>query len=130
MAAILVVDDDGDFCEALSRYLSALGHLVHCEGDGRAGLKSLMRTDPDVILADLKMPIMDGVAFVRVVRSYVRFRTLPVVIMTGISDEAILNEMESYGVNAILKKGSFEFADVRRLIETATGEDEKEIAPN
>jgi len=119
MAKLLVVDDDGDFCEALKRYLGAIGYSALCELDGRSALKTLIREDPDLILLDLKMPIMDGVAFLRVVRSYVRFKSHPVIVLTGIADEAILTELESYGVTAILQKGNFEFADVRRTIEKA-----------
>src|SRR5437868_1513638 len=66
MARILIAEDDRDFCESLTRYLSALGHTPICESDGRSALKSLMREDPDMILLDLKLPIMDGFAFLKV----------------------------------------------------------------
>jgi CheY-like chemotaxis protein len=117
MAKVLAVDDDPDFCEALSRYLAALGHQVTRAGDGRAALKMLLHEEPDLILLDLKMPIMDGVAFVRVARSYIRFRATPILVMTGISDDAILEEMQDYGVSHIFEKAKFEFADIRRAID-------------
>src|SRR5690348_15599150 len=119
MARILIAEDDRDFCESLTRYLSALGHTPICEGDGRSALKSLMREDPDMILLDLKLPIMDGYAFLKVLRSYVRFRFLPVFIMTGVTDENFLRDVEGAGVTQIFRKGLFEFADMRRAIEAA-----------
>ena len=119
MARILIAEDDRDFSESLTRYLSALGHTPICEADGRSALKSLMREDPDMILLDLRLPIMDGFSFLKVLRSYVRFRFLPVFVMTGVSDEALLRDVEGAGVTKIFRKGMFEFADMRRAIEGA-----------
>ena len=78
-----------------------------------------MVVHPDMILLDLKLPIMDGFAFLKVLRSYVRFRFLPVFIMTGVTDEAFLRDVEGAGVTKIFRKGGFEFADMRRAIEAA-----------
>ena len=117
MANVLVVEDDRDFCESLERYLAALGHSTRCENDGRSALKTLLRLDPHVILLDLRLPIMDGIAFLNVVRSYLRFKFTPVIVMTGVDDEAILQQLEDLGVEQIFKKGHFEFADLRRAIE-------------
>jgi len=117
MANVLVVDDDADFCESLVRYLSALGHAVSCESDGRSALKKVMHSNFDAILLDLRMPVMDGLAFLSVVRSYIRFKHTPILVMTGIDDDAVLSEVEGFGVAQILRKGQFEFADIRRAIE-------------
>src|SRR6476469_8365862 len=114
MARILIAEDDRDFCESLTRYLSALGHAPICEGDGRSALKSLIRHDPDAILLDLKLPVMDGLAFLKVVRSYVRFRSTPIFVMTGMSDDEKLQEVQDAGATQIFRKGVFEFADIRK----------------
>ena len=117
MARILVVEDDRDFCESLTRFLSAVGHIAICEGDGRAALKSLLKHDPDLILLDLKLPVMDGLAFLKVVRSYVRFRSIPVFVMTGISDEGALANVMDAGATRVFRKTQFEFGDIRKAIE-------------
>jgi CheY-like chemotaxis protein len=119
MAKILLIDDDRDFCESLLRYLSALGYRATCEADGRAGLGALMRDNHELVVLDLRMPIMNGLDFLRVVRSYVRFKSLPIVVVTGIDDAETLSQIHSFGVTKVLMKGNFEFADVRREIEKA-----------
>jgi CheY-like chemotaxis protein len=119
MARILVVDDHPDFCEALQRYLSQMGHQVICAADGRAALKMLMHEDPELILLDLKMPTMDGVAFIRVARSYLRFQQTPIIVLTGVDDANKLAEVEAHGVNGVLMKGQLELADVRQAVEKA-----------
>ena len=119
MANILVVEDDRDSCESLARFLSAVGHTVSCEEDGRAALKTLFKTDPDLIILDLRLPVMDGLAFLKVIRSYVRFQSHPVLITTGVDDSVTLSEAECFGVKHVFKKGHFEFGQLRKAIDAA-----------
>jgi CheY-like chemotaxis protein len=119
MASLLVVEDNADFSGALSRYLAAQGHIPFCEVDGLSALNTLIRIGPDLVVLDLKLPVMDGVKFLEVVRSYVRFKSTPVVVITGIDDAEVLQQVEHLGVARIFKKGHFDFADVGRAIETA-----------
>jgi CheY-like chemotaxis protein len=119
MARILIIEDDTDTCESLKRYLSAIGHTAVCEVDGRTALKSLLRHDPDAILLDLGLPIMDGVAFLKVVRSYLRFKSLPVFVVTGSEDDASLDQLSDLNVRQIFSKGKVEFAQIRKAIDAA-----------
>jgi CheY-like chemotaxis protein len=121
MATILVVEDDADSCESMERFLSALGYSVICESDGRAALKTLLHNDPQIILLDLKLPVMNGIEFLKVVRSYVRFRDVPVFVVSGVQDETTLADLAPYKVKHIFRKGQFEFADVRKAIEAELG---------
>src|SRR5215469_2711718 len=100
MARILVVDDDRDGCEALSKYLRRFSHTVICEHDGRAGLSALLDYNAELILLDLKMPVMDGFAFLKVVRSYVRFRNIPILVLTAMDlDQDLRLELEEHRVS-------------------------------
>jgi len=57
---ILLVDDELDSLEVAMRWLKLAGASVLVANDGRSGLELAMTRRPDIILADLSMPVMDG----------------------------------------------------------------------
>lgn len=61
---VLVIDDDDATCELLRRWLSEQGFAVATVPHGAAALELVKHHSPAVILVDLRMPIMDGWAFV------------------------------------------------------------------
>jgi signal transduction histidine kinase/ActR/RegA family two-component response regulator len=66
--SILVVDDDPEACDALTRLLSSLGAKVSAETSAQAGLVKFDGTRPDAVVADIEMPVQDGFSFAREVR--------------------------------------------------------------
>ncbi len=62
---ILIVDDDALFREALTRYLDAAGHQITSVGDPQSALQKLEEGSFDLLLTDLKMPGMDGIALIQ-----------------------------------------------------------------
>ncbi len=68
MALILVVDDEQDACTMVHRILSAKGHEVVTFTDGRRALSWLERHRPDLTVLDLKLPGMDGMVLLRLIR--------------------------------------------------------------
>ena len=119
MAKILLVDDHPDTCEALERFLEAAGHDVQCAPNGREALTEVMNNLPDVILLDLRMPEMDGPSFLEVVRSYLRLRSLPVVVLTAFTDSPLLERARHLKVNSILAKGKASSQDIQQALEEA-----------
>jgi DNA-binding NtrC family response regulator len=67
--SVLVVDDDALFRAALVRYLEAESFAVVAEGDPSAALERLEQRPFDLVLTDLRMPGLDGVAFIKRVRA-------------------------------------------------------------
>src|SRR5258705_2708238 len=67
-AAILVVDDDAPIRRMLDRTLSAVGYSVESAADGGAALAAVERSAPDLILLDVAMPGLDGLAVCRRLR--------------------------------------------------------------
>jgi DNA-binding response OmpR family regulator len=65
---ILIVDDDLDICRNMSDILLDLGFAVDYAHDGQAGLELAMTNRYDAAIVDLRMPVMDGIAFARVIR--------------------------------------------------------------
>jgi DNA-binding NtrC family response regulator len=87
--AVLVVDDDRAMCEALEAALVAHDLDVEWVTSGREALERLERTDPDCLITDVHMPVMDGLELCR--RVAARREDLPVVVITafGSMDTAV-----------------------------------------
>jgi len=81
VAAILVVDDESNIRRMVARVLEAEGHRAREAGDGRAAIAAIEEEEPEVVLLDLAMPELDGLATLRIVRE--RWPELPVVMMSG-----------------------------------------------
>jgi CheY-like chemotaxis protein len=119
MAFILIVEDNADACEPLSRFLEKAGHEVKCVPNGREALAQVLAKPPDVVLLDLLMPEMDGPSFLEVIRSYLRIQSLPVVIWTALVDSPMVDRARALKVNSILAKGKAGFEEIQRAIEEA-----------
>ncbi len=78
---VLVVDDETSLARAYSRFLNAAGFDTELAGDGAEAAELLERMTFDVILSDIAMPEMDGIALLRVVRA--RDLDVPVILVTG-----------------------------------------------
>ncbi len=76
---ILVVEDDARSRELLVRYLSAKGHAVAIAEDGSRALESVAASEPDLMLLDGNLPVMDGWA---VLESLRKFSRVPVIMVT------------------------------------------------
>jgi DNA-binding response OmpR family regulator len=83
--AILVVDDNHDVVELLADLLTEEGYPVRCAFDGQAALREIERDPPDLVLADVVMPQVDGVTLARQLRT--RGRTMPVVLLSAVYDD-------------------------------------------
>jgi signal transduction histidine kinase len=85
-ARILIADDNADMREYIARMLLA-EYEVETVGDGVAALTSARRQAPDLILADVMMPAMDGFGLLKEVRSDPALRTIPVLLLSARAGE-------------------------------------------
>jgi CheY-like chemotaxis protein len=118
MAVILVVDDDADTCESLARFLRKSNCAVVCANDGQQAMASLMDNKPDLVLLDLKMPEMDGIDFLHVIRSYLRWTSLPVIVITGILDQDVEKQALKLGVRKVFTKTALQFDELLNAIQS------------
>src|SRR5688572_8151521 len=88
MRRALVVEDDPDIVELVGHYLAREGFGVDAVHDGREGLLRLREGAYDLLILDLQLPGMDGLALCAEVRREPRTRHLPVVMLTARGDEA------------------------------------------
>ncbi len=119
MADILLVDDTPAAIEPVAKYLMTAGHVVTCVSSGREALYHVMSHLPDVIILDLLMPEMDGPSFLEIVRSYLRLKKLPVVVLTGLSDDPMIDRVRALQAKCILAKGTASLDEIRQAVERA-----------
>jgi CheY-like chemotaxis protein len=80
---VLVVDDDPDILDAICDILDAEGYRVSRARHGLEALAQVESARPDVILLDLMMPVMDGVAFSQALRQRPRVRDIPILVISA-----------------------------------------------
>ena len=119
MASILIIDDDVTGRKALAGFLGHAGHVVRSASNGREALAQVISDTPDVVVLDLFMPDMDGPSFLDVVRSYLRIQSLPVVVLTGMTESPMVDRVRYLKVNSVLAKGKATPEDIRRAVEEA-----------
>jgi DNA-binding response OmpR family regulator len=80
---VLIVDDEPGVTLTLARMLRLEGYEVLTALTADAGLRKVELVRPDAVLVDLRMPIVDGLAFLRLLRAHEVHRLTPVAIVTG-----------------------------------------------
>jgi two-component system, OmpR family, KDP operon response regulator KdpE len=82
---ILVVDDEEEIRRAVGRALSARDYLVEAAADGETALAAARRFDPDLVVLDLNMPVLDGLAVCRQLRTWSQ---VPILVLSVREEEA------------------------------------------
>jgi CheY-like chemotaxis protein len=100
---VLVVDDAPLVRELFGRFLTHSGMAVSYAEDGFEGLTQARTTRPDVIVSDLDMPRMDGVALCEALRADDATRRVPIVVVTGAGGEYARAALDA-GCDAVLPK--------------------------
>ncbi len=104
-ASILIVDDDEGVTQTFARMLRLEGFRVTTAVDAESGLRSATQVRPDAIILDLRMPLVDGLGFLRRLRQHDEQRRTPVAIVTGdyFLDDAMASELRELGAELRFK---------------------------
>ena len=102
MAKILVIDDEQGIRDLLNTLLCRKGYDVLLAESGWKGLEVFRRERPDVVVLDLKMPGMDGLAVLQQVRSLNPKQ--PVIILTGAGTPETEQQVRHLGVTEYVEK--------------------------
>ena len=96
---ILIVDDAAAVTETFARMLRLEGYQVRTAGSAQQGLVEAEQSRPDAIILDLRMPLVDGLGFLRRLRAFDEHSTTPVAIVTGdyFLDDSLSNELRQLG---------------------------------
>jgi CheY-like chemotaxis protein len=83
VARILLVEDDDMNRDMLSRRLGRRGHEVLLASNGAEALAAVLQDEPDLVVLDMNLPVVDGWEVARQLRSSAATRTLPLVALTA-----------------------------------------------
>ena len=117
MATLLVVEDDDDAAEPVVKALRKAGHRVMSVPNGREALALLVLQNMDLVILDLRMPQMDGVTLLTVLRSYLRWQSLPVIIFSAYAEDRSIEKFRSLGVTDVFMKGRTNLSDLVQAVQ-------------
>jgi CheY-like chemotaxis protein len=104
MTTILLVDDSRVSREVLKVFLIGRAVNVLEAIDGVAAMRAIHEHHPDLVIADLRMPKLDGCALAEAVRADPRTRATPLVILTGTADAETMARCRAAGAREVLTK--------------------------
>ncbi|SDK81738.1 Response regulator receiver domain-containing protein [Maridesulfovibrio ferrireducens] len=104
---VLLVDDEGDFLRTLGKRLSKRGNTVELAASGEEALNKLETFEADVVLLDVKMPGMDGLTLLSLIKQ--RWPLIEAIMLTGhASVEVAIRGMELGAFDYMMKPVKFE----------------------
>jgi CheY-like chemotaxis protein len=115
MTDVLVVEDDATLRQVIELVLEARGYVVDQARHGGMALELMADSRPDIVVADLKMPVMDGYELLQRMQEDPDLRHLPVILLTGNMEAGRM----APGTAAMLVK-PFEPSDLIATIERLT----------
>jgi CheY-like chemotaxis protein len=80
---ILVVEDDPNLLETICLHLHYAGYATHGVANGLQAAAACLKTTPDLIISDVRMPHMDGFEMIATLRSEPGMKDIPVIFLTG-----------------------------------------------
>ncbi|PLX20632.1 response regulator [Candidatus Parcubacteria bacterium] len=127
---VLVVEDQFSMAEALSLKLKK-SYKVLVANDGEEGLNIGLKKNPDLVMLDIMMPKMDGLTVLEKIREDDSWgASVPVIMLTNISDPVHVAEAAKFGVFDFLVKTDWKLDDVvdlvNRRVENIPDEEEEE----
>ncbi|MEO5364097.1 MAG: diguanylate cyclase [Magnetococcus sp. DMHC-8] len=101
---ILVADDDECMLALLTRFLKKDGYDVIETQDGQGAIDRFVQTPPDMVLLDVSMPVVDGIAACDIIRKLPGGARVPIVMMTGLSDDQSVDQAFAVGADDYVTK--------------------------
>jgi two-component system chemotaxis response regulator CheY len=130
---VLIVDDSAVMRSVLKKVVSLSGYDVSRffdAGNGQEALDVLSREWIDLILLDVHMPVMDGLALLRRMQGSELFKTIPTVMVTTEASQEAIQEALQLGARAHVRK-PFQPETIRKILETILGDEyERKDAPD
>ncbi len=101
---ILIVEDVDDTRYVMRLALEQLGYSVIEAEDGEMAVEIALRERPDIILMDLSLPLLDGIAATTSIRGNEKMREVPIIALTGHQKMDLRTEAKASGFNAFVTK--------------------------
>ena len=102
MSKLLIVDDESDVREFARNFFKKRGIEVWTASGGREALELIAKNSPDLVLLDVRMEEMTGIAVLRALRK--QDNKTKVIMVTGVEDEEVIKEANTLGVVSYIHK--------------------------
>jgi CheY-like chemotaxis protein len=112
---ILIADDFEENRIPLKLMLKLAGYDVLEAEDGRQAIEAVRREEPDLVLMDITLPVIDGLQATRELRRSPQFQRLPIVIISAHDNPAVHEEARAAGATAFAGK-PIDFEQLKMLI--------------
>ena len=119
MANVFLVDDHPDVREVMGNLLEMHGHIVQVIGSGERALERLALERPDVLIADHRLPGINGIELLTQIRNNPRLQALKCVLFSA--DDTLRESAQSAGAEFWLKGSDTLFDSIARLGESING---------
>lgn len=117
MAKILIIEDDPLTVKIYATRLSADAHEVQSANNGEDGLKLVQEFQPHLVLLDLMMPKLDGLALLEKLKENPATKKIPVLVYSNLSSEEKIKKAKQLGAVDFLVKASLTPTQVMKRIE-------------
>ena len=104
MLKIITIDDDPVVRTLIKKTFSSLGFEVITAADGIEGLRAIENHQPDIIILDVMMPIIDGLEVLKRIKATPKIAKIPVIMFTAISDGHMVVETSKFGADDYIIK--------------------------
>lgn len=101
---VLIIDDDDTYRSVLNDVLTESGYLVFEARSGAEGMEQARHANPDVILLDIMMPVMDGYQTCRQLRHNPATREIPIIMLTALTDSEARFKSKEAGADDYIAK--------------------------
>jgi CheY-like chemotaxis protein len=118
VATILIVDDEGPVRDFLAQFLADIGHRTLQAIHGAQALEVVQKEQPDLVIADIMMPVLNGAELCRRLKSSAGAPTIAVILMSA----AGRRSADGTGADAFISK-PFDLADMQALVHRWTSSD-------
>ena len=112
---VLLIEDETSYRRTVKAYLEDSGYTVVEVADGREGIELISREAPDVVICDLRMPVLDAFGVLDHVKAH--HGSLPVIVITGTGNMA--NSAVAHGAFRRLRKPIADIRDLEDAVSTA-----------
>ncbi|EAW34033.1 7TM diverse intracellular signaling domain-containing protein [Lyngbya sp. PCC 8106] len=101
---ILVVDDRSENRSVFKRLLESLGFTVQEADNGKQGIEQVKAFEPDLVITDLIMPVLDGLEMIQQLRLSSEYQNLPIIVASGSASNQVQKLALEYGCNDLITK--------------------------
>ena len=127
---ILVVDDEPDMVMLLKQFLEHRGYEVISAADGAEGLEKAINEEPDLVLLDTRMPVMNGREMLERLRKHPDFKNvkdIPVIMVTGLHEAKDISIAAAFDIEDYITKPIDFILLLEKIAETLKSKNKQKI---